>query len=138
LVEIIDDTTFRRLCRSRDFIGDRYTDPIRLADAAAEACLSKFHFQRMFQRVFSETPHEFLTRRRMERARILLATKSMSVTEVCMEVGYSSLGSFSTRFQQTFGISPSDYRARVRTSVPVIWPGWQLFVPSCMLRFWGL
>lgn len=113
-------------------------DPLHLEHAAAEACLSKFHYQRKFRSVFGETPHEFLTRRRMEQARLLLAKGSYSVTEVCLEVGYSSLGSFSARFQQIFGISPTEYRARIRTTIPVAWTGVHLFVPSCILQFYGI
>lgn len=138
LVQPVDDETFRRLCRSRDLLASQYMDPLHLEHAAAEACLSKFHYQRKFRSVFGETPHEFLTRRRMEQARLLLAKGSYSVTEVCLEVGYSSLGSFSARFQQIFGISPTEYRARIRTTIPVAWTGVHLFVPSCILQFYGI
>ena len=128
----------RRFSRSRDFLADRLTEPVRLADAAAEACLSKFHYLRLFRRAFPETPHDFVRRRRMEQARALLAARDLTVTEVCLEVGYSSLGSFSARFQQTFGVAPTEYRARARVAVPVNWPPTYLVIPSCFRLFYGI
>src|SRR5712672_4400846 len=96
---LVHDETFRRLCRARDLLAAGYQSQIFLDAAAREACLSPFHFHRLFHATFGETPHDFLTRRRMERARHLLASGEMTVTEVCVEVGYSSLGSFSSKFQ---------------------------------------
>src|SRR5260370_36695868 len=96
---LLHDDTYRRLCRSRDFLAACYQEPISLDLAAREACLSSFHFHRLFASAFGETPHDFLTRVRMDRAKRLLASGEMSVTEICMGVGYSSLGSFSCQFR---------------------------------------
>src|SRR5215467_2627933 len=96
---LLHDDTFRRLCRARDLLASEYQSQVPLDLAAREACLSPFHFHRLFRATFGETPHDFLTSLRMSRARRLLASGQMSVTEVCLEVGYSSLGSFSTKFQ---------------------------------------
>jgi AraC-like DNA-binding protein len=103
---LVDDTTFRRLCRARDLLAAGYHAPIPLDRAAREACLSPFHFQRLFTRTFGETPHRFLTRLRMDQARQLLAAGDLPVTEVCLEVGYTSLGTFSSRFAALTGLSP--------------------------------
>jgi AraC-like DNA-binding protein len=133
---IVDDTTFRRLIRARDFLA---ADPglrIRLEDAAREACLSPFHFQRIFARTFGESPHDFVTRLRMDRARRLLETGEMPVTEICFEIGYVSLGTFSRRFTERVGQSPTEYRRTARRWVAPL-HGWRIYtLPSCFINFW--
>jgi AraC-like DNA-binding protein len=125
-----------RLCRARDLIREYYDDSVTLDDCAAEAGLSPWHLLRSFRAAFGETPKEFLTRLRLERAKHLLTVTDRSVTEVCLDVGFSSLGTFSTLFKGHFGCSPKEYRRRVRCWVTM--PGyapWAL-VPSCFaLRF---
>lgn len=133
---LVDDATFRRLCRARDLLAAGYNSPIPLDHAAREACLSPFHFQRLFARTFGESPNHFITRLRMDRARQLLAAGDKPVTEVCLEVGYSSLGTFSTRFAAMNGQSPSDFRRAARRWVAPI-HGWHvLYMPSCFIQFW--
>src|ERR1700741_3228418 len=100
---LVHDELSRRLCRSRDFIAAGIDQPLRLADAAREACMSPFHYHRLFARTFGETPHEFLTRQRIDRAKELLARENLPVTEVCLAVGYESLGSFSSLFRAKIG-----------------------------------
>ena len=136
-IETMDDERFRRLCRSRDYLAAGLARQITLADAAREACYSPFHFQRLFARAFGETPHEFGARLRIERAKKLLAGESYSVTEVCLSVGYSSVGSFSTLFRNTTGHSPSEYRRSVRRIFPVPAPAFYRFVPTCFLRLFS-
>jgi AraC-like DNA-binding protein len=111
---LVHDETFRRLCRARDLLAAEYQSQVLLDTAAREACLSPFHFHRLFRATFGETPHDFLTQRRMERARHLVASGEMTVTEVCFEVGYSSLGSFSTKFQSLVGVAPTQYQRQIR------------------------
>jgi len=117
--KLVEPATFALLGASRDFIAAHFDQKIQLAQAADHACLSPFHYQRMFQRAFGETPHEFQTRMRVEAAQQMLRKSQMSVTEICVEVGYESLGSFSDRFQREVGVRPVDYR-RV-FSVPGLW-----------------
>jgi len=136
-VSLTDHETFVRLSRSRDFLAECFAQRLRLDDAARQAYLSKFHYQRLFRRAFGETPHEFLTRRRIDRARALLASTDMSVSEICMEVGYSSLGSFSARFHQLAGCPPTEFRARLRGIYAIRWPGMHQFLPTCFLQFYG-
>lgn len=121
--------TFTDLCRSREFIRERFSEPLTLEDAAREAFLSPFHFHRRFSAAFGETPHEFLTRIRLEHARELLRKSSLTVSDVCVEVGFQSLGSFSTLFSRFCGCSPTEFR-RVYSA-----PGlWALKVaPACLL-----
>lgn len=101
---------FRRVVRGRDLLLSSLNDSVSLADAARAACLSPFHFHRAFQSAFGMTPHRYALQHRLERARHLLRTTSRSITDVCLETGFESLGSFSSLFRRTFGIAPSECR----------------------------
>jgi AraC-like DNA-binding protein len=102
----------RHLLRVRDLIDRAYAEPLDIAALARSASVSEAYFSRSFKAAFGETPHRYLTSRRIERAKALLRAGELSVTEVCMAVGFSSLGSFSTQFKRLVGESPSTYRAR--------------------------
>jgi AraC-like DNA-binding protein len=131
--------TYERLVRARRFIDDRFDQPIDLDAIAAEAHLSRFHFLRQFQREFQKTPHEYLQERRLERARQLLAAGNHSVTDVCFEVGFQSLGSFSTLFRRVVGQPPAVYRARSLVVVPGFGQvGPLAYIPSCFIARFGL
>jgi AraC-like DNA-binding protein len=120
---MIQATAFGRLCRARDLL--REVDcPLSIEQVAREAAVSPFHFIRQFQALFGETPHQYRIRARLERAKDLLASSDYSVTDVCMEVGFSSLGSFSDLFARRIGMPPSVYRRerRIRIAVPGIVP----------------
>jgi AraC-like DNA-binding protein len=134
---LVNDETFRRLCRARDLLASEYQSQILLDTAAREACLSPFHFHRLFRSTFGETPHDFLTRRRMDRARHLLASGEMTVTEVCLEVGYSSLGSFSSKFQSLAGRTPTAYQREVRRFFGYQKPWKIMVVPACFFSAFG-
>ena len=118
------------LRRARDLIDRDYAEPLDLDAMAAEAGYSRYHFARAFTAAYGETPRAYLTRRRIERAKTLLRTANLSVTEICYLVGFSSLGSFSARFRVQVGRSPSEYRADAveRTGVPPI--------PGCVVLMW--
>jgi AraC-like DNA-binding protein len=100
------------LRRARDHIDRNYREPLDLDRLAAVAGVSKYHFARSFEVTYGETPIRYLTRRRIERAQDLLRVANLTVTEVCMAVGFASLGSFSTRFSQLVGECPTAYRDR--------------------------
>ena len=102
----------RHLLRVRDLIDRAYAGPLDLPALARSAHVSESHFARSFKAAFGETPHRYLLRRRMERAKALLRAGELSVTEVCLAVGFTSLGSFSTQFRRFVGESPTAYRAR--------------------------
>ena len=106
---------FRRLCQARDRLCDLSGPPLSIADVAREVQISPFHFIRQFEAVFGVTPHQYRIHARLDAAKRLLATGHQSVTDVCMEVGFSSLGSFSTLFARRIGEAPSAYRRRVRS-----------------------
>jgi AraC-like DNA-binding protein len=100
------------LRRARDHIDRNYQEPLDLDRLAAVAGVSTYHFARCFDATYGETPIRYLTRRRIERAQDLLRVANLTVTEVCMSVGFASLGSLSTRFTQLVGESPTAYRDR--------------------------
>lgn len=100
------------LRRAHDHIDRHSAAPLDLTRLAAVAGVSKFHFVRCFEATYGETPMRYLSRRRIERAQDLLRTANLTVTEVCMAVGFSSLGSFSTRFRAVVGETPTVYRDR--------------------------
>jgi transcriptional regulator GlxA family with amidase domain len=100
----------RRLLRARDAMDRAYAEPLDVRAIAAVACLSEAHFIRSFRACFGETPHRYLQRRRIERAMFLLRETDRSVTDVCFDVGFTSLGTFSRTFREIVGETPSAYR----------------------------
>jgi AraC-like DNA-binding protein len=132
-VRVLHDDVFRRLCRARDLIHDRCSEQLTLPQLARAAGISRYHFLRLFRDAFGSTPHQYLVRVRLERARKLLAADAASITDVCMDVGFSSLGSFSTLFAKRVGVPPSGYRRRVYWVREL--PGGisRLYIPGCFL-----
>lgn len=109
---------YRRLCRSRDFIESQLSASPTLDEVAAVAELSPFHFARCFKTLFGEAPGQYQTRRRFELAAAALSAGERSVTDICFDLGFASLGTFSRRFKQRYGLAPGAYRrARQRTGV---------------------
>jgi AraC family transcriptional regulator len=104
------DELYRRLLQGRDYLLSSLDRPVRLAEVARAACLSTYHFHREFRRLFSETPHQYLTRHRLERAKVLLAQENSSIIEVCLASGFESQASFSLLFRRSFGCSPRQFR----------------------------
>ncbi len=121
----------RHLLRARDLADARYAEPLGVDDLAAAAGLSRAHFSREFRRAFGQSPHAYLLTRRLERAAALLRTTDRSVADICLSVGLTSIGSFTTSFTRTFGRSPTAYRAEFP-------PASQLaMVPGCVVRAYG-
>jgi AraC-like DNA-binding protein len=113
----------RRLLRARDAMDRSYAEPLDVRTIAAVAHISPAHFSRCFRTVFGETPHRYLQRRRVERSMFLLRETDRSVTEVCFDVGFTSLGTFSRTFREIVGETPSGYRSG---HGPIV-------VPNCVL-----
>jgi AraC-like DNA-binding protein len=103
--------TARHLLRAKDLIDARYRDPLDVAELARAAHLSPAHFSREFRRAFGETAHQYLLTRRLERAAELLRNTDHSVADICLTVGLTSVGSFTTSFGRVYGLSPTAYRA---------------------------
>jgi AraC-like DNA-binding protein len=121
----------RHLLRARDLVDARYREPIGVAALARAAHLSPAHFSREFRRAFGETPHQYLVTRRMERAAALLRNTDRTVADICLAVGLRSVGSFTTTFGRTFGLSPTAYRAAHPAAAD------RARIPICVLRAWA-
>ncbi|OLT13102.1 hypothetical protein BJF78_22850 [Pseudonocardia sp. CNS-139] len=115
--------------RARDLIDRHFAEPLDLDAMAAAAGFSRYHFTRLFTAAYGESPARYLTGRRLERAKDLLRSANLTVTEVCHVVGFASLGSFSARFTEVVGVSPSEYRRRHA--------GQGLHVPGCFVMAWS-
>jgi len=118
----------RHLLRAKDLADARYAEPLSVADLARAAGLSKAHFSRAFRAAFGEPPHAYLLTRRLERAAALLRTTDRSVAEICLAVGLTSVGSFTTSFTRTYGVSPTAYRAAFPPAADLA------RVPACVVR----
>ena len=101
-----------RLCHARDLLRDWEDEPLSVNEVARESGLSRFHFIRLFRAVFGETPHQYRSRAQIEKAKHLLILTDLSITDVCMSVGFSSVGSFCTLFLRRVGMSPSEFQGR--------------------------
>jgi transcriptional regulator GlxA family with amidase domain len=120
------ETTNRLMLRARDVMDRDHRADLDIAALAKVACCSEAHFIRTFKTTFGETPHRYLQRRRIERAMFLLRTTDRNVTDICMTVGFSSLGTFGRTFTEIVGEPPGEYRKR----------GALPDVPNCFVRSW--
>jgi AraC-like DNA-binding protein len=125
-----NDDLRERLWRARRLIDECYDRPLDLTEISKEACLSRYHFLRSFRDTFETTPHQYLIKKRIEKAKWLLRVRSLSVTDICFEVGFESLGSFSSLFRKCVGHAPINYRRREQESLNK--------VPGCFIQMFGL
>jgi AraC-like DNA-binding protein len=121
----------RHLLRAKDLADARYFERLDVGDMARAAGLSRAHFSREFRRTFGEPPHAYLLTRRLERAAALLRSTDRSVADVCFSVGLTSVGSFTTSFKRTYGVSPTEYRAAFPPAAD------HALVPPCVVRVFG-
>jgi AraC-like DNA-binding protein len=121
----------RHLVRAKDLADARYAEPLSVGDLAAAAGLSPAHFSRAFRRAFGESPHSYLLTRRLERAASLLARTDHTVSDICVAVGLSSVGSFTTTFTRLYGKSPKAYRDSLPPASAYA------VVPACVARAYG-
>ena len=121
----------RHLLRAKDLIDAGYREPLDVPTLARVAHLSPAHFSREFRRAFGETPHRYLLTRRLERAAELLRNTDRSIAEICFTVGLSSVGSFTTTFGRTYGLTPTEYRAAHPPALT------RARVPTCVLQAYG-
>jgi len=125
-----------RLQRAKKTLHEKYSLPMELEDVARVAALSRFHFLRQFKKRFQTTPHAYLTKRRIERAKYLLQMGKHNVTDVCFEVGFQSLGSFSSLFRKYVGKSPQSYRQHVREYQNVSQVRPEVQIPACFMTMY--
>lgn len=128
-----DVEVLKRLSRARDFIDHCYDHPLSLDQISDKACFSRYHFLRLFRQAFNKTPHQYLIERRIEKAKELLTANELRVTDVCFEVGFQSLGSFSSLFHKCVGHAPVTYRERARQREQA-----KRQVPGCFLVMYKL
>jgi AraC-like DNA-binding protein len=121
----------RHLLRAKDLADARYFESLGVDDLARAAGLSRAHFSRKFSRAFGESPHAYLLTRRLERAAALLRATDHSVADICFSVGLQSIGSFTTSFTRTYGMSPTAYRAAFPPAAH------HARIPTCVLRVYG-
>jgi AraC-like DNA-binding protein len=128
-VSAAEEDRNRRLLRARDLIDRRSTEPLDVDLLAATAHMARAHFIREFRAAFGETPHRYLQRRRIERAMSLLRDTGLPVTDICFDVGFGSLGTFSRTFREVLGETPTEYRERAQGEQ-------RPYVPGCVAMAW--
>ncbi|RBQ15698.1 AraC family transcriptional regulator [Spongiactinospora rosea] len=126
----VDTGRLRRLRMAKDVMDREWAGPLNLDVVAASAGYSRYHFVRCFKETYGETPGQYLSRRRIERAQDLLRSANLTITEICVLVGFSGLGTFCTRFKQVTGVTPGEFRVRERARE-------QPAVPGCFVLFWA-
>jgi AraC-like DNA-binding protein len=119
--------TNSELSKVREFIDRHYARSLTIDVLAGRARLSPFHFIRAFRAAYGQTPHQYVRSKRLERAKELLITTPLPITEICDQVGFRSLGSFSTIFRKLTGETPAEFRSKRRKSV---------YIPSCFIRMY--
>jgi AraC-like DNA-binding protein len=118
----------RHLLRAKDLADARYFEPLGVEDLAAAAGLSRAHFSREFRQTFGESPHAYLLTRRLERAAALLRGTDRGVADICFSIGLKSVGSFTTSFTRSYGLSPAAYRAAFPPAADFA------LLPACVVR----
>lgn len=125
-------THAERLRAARAYLDANYASAITIQYVSREAALSPYHFIRLFCRVYKQTPHQYLIQRRVDRAKELLRSSELSITEICLEIGFESLGSFSTLFRKSTGLSPREYRKKATK------PAHPSTIPLCVCLRYGI
>ena len=125
---------YRKIIMAKLYMDENFHESIDLDRISREACLSRYHFHRLFTRIYQRTPHQYLTRKRMEQARQWLADKDLTVSEICNNVGFESIGSFSVLFKKEIGYAPQYYRnqAWLKKQQALAQP--RKFIPHCFIE----
>ena len=133
----IAEDIYQRVVTAKLFIDDNFSEPIDLKEISEKAFLSRFHFHRLFTRIYRKTPHQYLTRKRIEKAKDLLA-ENKPVTDVCNEVGFESIGSFSILFKKEIGFAPQYYRNMAWLKKQQAKEQPKKFIPHCFIESYKL
>ena len=129
----LDIGTYRRLLSARGFIDAHYMKPINLSEISKNAFFSTYHFIRLFKKAFHITPHQYLIRRRIEKAKHLLSGRDLTITEICNKIGFESLGSFSILFKKYTGYSPFEYRLKLIARQRAAEGAPEILIPGCFI-----
>jgi AraC-like DNA-binding protein len=130
----IAPAVYKRIIAGKLYMDRHFQDPIDLGSISRKACISRFHFHRLFTQVYNKTPHQYLTRKRISLACELLNDEKLSVTEICNSIGFESMGSFSVLFKKEIGISPRTYRNNALLKKEQVKKSPDSFVPFCFLN----
>jgi AraC-like DNA-binding protein len=128
---------YQRIVAAKVYMDDNYQEPIDLDQISQQAFLSRFHFHRLFRQVYKKTPHQYLTGKRIEKAKDLLS-ENKPVTEVCNEVGFESIGSFSVLFKKEIGFAPTYYRNMAWLKKQQAKEQPKKFIPHCFIESYQL
>ncbi|MBV9963496.1 MAG: helix-turn-helix transcriptional regulator [Parafilimonas sp.] len=124
----------QELFQPKFFIDDNFEQPINLEQISKQAYLSRFHFHRIFKTIYKKTPHEYLTQKRLDKAKSLLEKEGISITDVCSCVGFESLGSFSLLFKKQIGLAPQYYRNIAYLKKQLAQQQPKSFIPHCYVE----
>ena len=133
----IAEDIYQRVVTAKLFIDDNFSEPIDLKEISEKAFLSRFHFHRLFTRIYRKTPHQYLTRKRIDKAKDLLA-ENKAVSDVCTEVGFESIGSFSILFKKEIGFAPQYYRNMAWLKKQQAKEQPKRFIPHCYIEGYSL
>ena len=136
-MQTLTNDTYLRIVNAKMYIDENYHEPIDLEQVSKKAFISKFHFHRLFRRIYQKTPHEYITRKRIDKAKELLA-KNKAVTDVCNEVGFESIGSFSILFKKEIGFAPQYYRNMAWKKKQEALQQPKKFIPGCFIDSYKL
>jgi AraC-like DNA-binding protein len=129
---------YQRVVSAKMFMDDNFQEAIGLEQISRQAYLSRFHFHRIFTRVYRKTPHQYLTEKRLKRAKALLAKEGITISEVCNSVGFESIGSFSTLFKKMNGYAPQYYRNLAYLKKKLAKEQPKKFIPHCFIETFKL
>ncbi|HEY4151231.1 MAG TPA: AraC family transcriptional regulator [Chitinophagaceae bacterium] len=129
---------YQRIVSAKRFMDQNFHESINLETVSRQAYLSRFHFHRLFTRIYQRTPHQYITHKRLEKAKELLTHDDKTVMEVCNEVGFESLGSFSTLFKKEIGFAPQYYRNMAWLKKKQAKEQPRAFIPHCFIEMLGL
>jgi AraC-like DNA-binding protein len=124
---------YQKIVSAKLFMDRNFHEPIDLEKISREACLSRFHFHRLFTRIYRRTPHQYLTQRRIRQARQWLAERELTISEICNNVGFESIGSFSSLFKKEIGFAPQFYRNRALLKQQQLRQQPRSFIPHCFV-----
>jgi AraC-like DNA-binding protein len=125
---------YKKIVTAKVFIDENFREPIDLDLLSREACLSRYHFHRLFTRIYQITPHQYLTRKRIGQARQSLAGKDFTIMEICNDIGFESIGSFSSLFKKENGYAPLNYRRRAWHKEQQAQQQPRSFIPHCFIE----
>ncbi len=124
---------YKKIVDAKVFIDEHFDSPIGLDAIAGEACLSRFHFHRLFRRIYKRTPHQYLTFKRIDQAQRMLGAADCTIGEVVAEVGFESVGSFSMLFKKETGVAPGEYREALKRSRAMAEEQPRRVIPHCFI-----